>query len=48
MQQQTVPIGTLVDMYKRGEMRLPEIQRHYGWRATRGRMNQFIREEAGL
>ena len=22
-------------MYKRGEMRLPEIQRHDGWRATR-------------
>lgn len=37
MQQQNVPIGTLVDMYKRGEMRLPEIQRHYVWRATRVR-----------
>lgn len=24
-------------MYKRGEMRLPEIQRHYVWRATRVR-----------
>lgn len=24
-------------MYKRGELRLPEIQRHYVWRATRVR-----------
>lgn len=31
MQQQNIPIGTLVDMYKRGELRLPEIQRHYVW-----------------
>ena len=23
MQQQNIPIGTLVDMYKRGELRLP-------------------------
>lgn len=37
MQQQNIPIGALVDMYKRGEMRLPEIQRHYVWRATRVR-----------
>ena len=37
MQQQNVPIGTLVDMYKRGELRLPEIQRHYVWRGTRVR-----------
>src|SRR5438046_2509304 len=37
MQQQNIPIGTLVDMYKRGEMRLPEIQRHYVWRGTRVR-----------
>jgi len=37
MQQQNIPIGTLVDMYKRGELRLPEIQRHYVWRATRVR-----------
>jgi hypothetical protein len=37
MQQQNVPIGTLVDMYKRGELRLPEIQRQYVWRATRVR-----------
>lgn len=37
MQQQNIPIGTLVDMYKRGEMCLPEIQRHYVWRATRVR-----------
>lgn len=35
MQQQNIPIGTLVDMYKRAELRLPEIQRHYVWRATR-------------
>jgi uncharacterized protein with ParB-like and HNH nuclease domain len=37
MQQQSIPIHTLVDMYKRGELRLPEIQRHYVWRATRVR-----------
>jgi hypothetical protein len=37
MQQQNIPIGALVDMYKRGELRLPEIQRHYVWRATRVR-----------
>ncbi|MFV3132011.1 GmrSD restriction endonuclease domain-containing protein [Niveispirillum sp. KHB5.9] len=37
MQQQNISIGTLVDMYKRGELRLPEIQRHYVWRATRVR-----------
>jgi hypothetical protein len=37
MQQQNIPIATLIDMYKRGEMRLPEIQRHYVWRATRVR-----------
>jgi hypothetical protein len=29
MQQQNIPIGTLVDMYKRGELRLPEIRCHY-------------------
>jgi hypothetical protein len=34
MQQQNIPIAALVDMYKRGEMRLPEIHRHYVWRAT--------------
>lgn len=32
-----ISIGTLVDMYKRGELRLPEIQRQYVWRATRVR-----------
>ena len=37
MQQQNIPISSLVDMYKRGELRLPEIQRHYVWRATRVR-----------
>ena len=37
MQQQNIPIGALVYMYKRGELRLPEIQRHYVWRATRVR-----------
>ena len=37
MQQQNIPIHTLVDMYKRGELCLPEIQRHYVWRATRVR-----------
>ena len=37
MQQQNIHIGTLVDMYKRGELRLPQIQRHHVWRATRVR-----------
>jgi hypothetical protein len=37
MQQQNTSIAALVDMYKRGELRLPEIQRHYVWRATRVR-----------
>lgn len=37
MQQQNIPISTLVDMYKQGELRLPEIQRQYVWRATRVR-----------
>jgi hypothetical protein len=37
MQQQNIPISTLVDMYKRGELRLPEIQRHYVWRGTQVR-----------
>lgn len=37
MQQQNIPISTLVDMYKRSELRLPEIQRHYVWKATRVR-----------
>lgn len=37
MQKQDIPIHTLVDMYKRGELRLPEIQRHYVWRSTRVR-----------
>lgn len=37
MQQQNIPISTLVDMYKRGELCLPEIQRHYVWQATRVR-----------
>src|ERR1043165_4365622 len=35
MQQQNIPVSTLVDMYKRSELRLPEIQRHYVWKATR-------------
>ena len=37
MQLQNIPIGTLVDMYKRGELRSPEIQRHHVWRANRVR-----------
>lgn len=37
MQQQNIPISTLVDMYKRSELQLPEIQRHYVWKATRVR-----------
>lgn len=37
MQQQNIPISTLVDMYRRGELRLSEIQRHYVWRGTQVR-----------
>ena len=37
MQQTNIPISSLVEMYKRGELRLPEIQRHYVWRAPRVR-----------
>ena len=37
MQQTNIPISSLIDMYKRGELRLPEIQRHYVWRAPRVR-----------
>lgn len=37
MKQQNTPISTLVDEYKRGELRLPEIQRHYVWQGTRVR-----------
>ena len=37
MLQQNIPISSLVDMYRRGDLRLPEIQRHYVWRATRVR-----------
>jgi hypothetical protein len=33
-QQQNIAISTLVEMYKRGELRLPEIQRHCVWRAN--------------
>lgn len=37
MQQVNIPIDSLVDMFKRGELRLPEIQRQFVWRATRVR-----------
>ncbi len=37
MQQTNMSISSLVDMYERGELRLPEIQRHYVWRSTRVR-----------
>ena len=37
MLQQNISISSLVDMYRRGDLRLPEIQRHYVWRATRVR-----------
>ena len=37
MQQQNIPIATLVDMYQRGALRLPEIPRHYVWQGTRVR-----------
>lgn len=35
MQKQDISINSLVEMYKHGELRLPEIQRHYVWRSTR-------------
>lgn len=37
MQQHNILIGPLVDTNKRGELRLPGIQFHYIWRATRVR-----------
>jgi hypothetical protein len=37
MQQQNIPIRTLVDMYMSGALQLPEIQRQYVWRSTRVR-----------
>lgn len=37
MQQTNMSVSSLVDMYERGELRLPEIQRHYVWRSTRVR-----------
>jgi uncharacterized protein with ParB-like and HNH nuclease domain len=37
MQLQNFSIGTLVDMYKHGRMRLPEIQRCCVWSTTRAR-----------
>lgn len=33
MQQQNIRIGTLVGIYKCGELRLPENQRYSVWRA---------------
>ena len=41
MQQQNIPIGTLVDMYMRGEIRVPEAE-------SADRMNAFISEKAAL
>lgn len=37
MQKSDISIGALVEMYKRGELRLPEIQRQYVWQSTRVR-----------
>lgn len=37
MQQQNIPISSLVDMFKRGDLCLPEIQRRYVWEATKVR-----------
>jgi hypothetical protein len=37
MERQNVPIGKPVDMFPRGELRLPQIQRPYVRRATRMR-----------
>lgn len=37
MQQQSISIGTLVEQFKKGELRLPEIQRQYVWKAPRVR-----------
>ncbi len=42
MQQQNVPISLLMDMYKRVELRVPEIQRHYVWRATQAEMDALF------
>jgi len=37
VQKTDTTIGNLVDMVKRGELRLPEMQRRYVWTATRVR-----------
>jgi hypothetical protein len=37
MNKQDVSVGILVDMYKRQELQLPELQRRYVWRASRVR-----------
>lgn len=37
MQQQNIPIATLVDMHKGCELHLPEIPRHCVWQNTRMR-----------
>ena len=37
MKKQDISVGSLIDMIQRGELQLPEIQRHYVWRAPRVR-----------
>jgi len=51
MQQQNIPIGTLDDMYKRGELWAIERYRDFLQQrrvALAERMNSFIREKAKL
>lgn len=37
MSKTDIKVSELVDMIKNGELRLPEMQRRYVWRATRVR-----------
>lgn len=37
MKKQDISVESLIDMIERGELQLPEIQRHYVWRAPRVR-----------
>jgi len=37
MRKQDISVEALVDLVERGELRLPEIQRRYVWRAPRVR-----------
>ena len=37
MKKEDISVGSLVDMFRRGELQLPEIQRHFVWQAPRVR-----------